>query len=225
MTLRRQNGFTLVELILASFMLSITMGAFYSVYRVQTRSLKSQDDRLEAQQAARSVLDFMIREMRNAGYNPHNTNSGVNCDDNAPGTPGIIAASRTSFHFSNDADNDGHCDTIGENENIKYEYNATTDDVTRTADWGSANITDGNLTAMQFLYYPQQTTGVAPAPFCFSPNNPDPCGGGLVADNLANIKRVSVQVTIASKNINDINNFGGGQLITTLTSNVDLRNR
>ena len=48
------------------------------------------------------------------------------------------------------------------------------------------------------------------------------CSGELGA-NIANIKRVSVLVTIQSKNAND--DFGGGQLTANMTSNVDLRNR
>ena len=82
---------------------------------------------------------------------------------------------------------------------------------------------------MQFLYYPRQTTAIVPAPYCFSTTSPvDPvgCNGELLAANIANIKRVSVQVTIQSENPNDNDeNFGGGQMTTTLISNVDLRNQ
>jgi len=221
MTLRRQCGFTLVELLLAMGMLSITLGAFYAVYRVQTRTLKSQDDRLEAQQTARVALDFMVREMRNAGYNPANTTSGNNCGDGVAGTPGIIAASATTFHFSYDSDGDGNCSSAG--ENIKYDFNAG--NVTRAVDGGAAEpITDGNSNNLQFIYYPQQTTGAVPPPYCSSssPSTPSGCVDSLAA-NIANVKRVSIQVTVQSKNAND--DFGGGQMIATLTSNVDLRNR
>lgn len=219
MTLRRQRGFTLVELILAMGMLSITLGAFYSVYRMQTRSLKSQDDRLEAQQTARVALEFMVREMRNAGYNPANTTSGNNCGDGVAGTPGIITASATTFHFSYDADGDGHCSSTG--ENIKYDFNAA--NVTRAVDGGAAeSITDGNTNNLLFIYYPQQISGTPPSPYCSSAGTPSGCSGTL-ASNIDNVKRVSIQVTIQSQNAND--DFGGGQLIVTLASNVDLRNR
>ena len=39
---------------------SIVMGAIYSVYRVQTHSMKVQENRMEAQEYARSVLDLMV---------------------------------------------------------------------------------------------------------------------------------------------------------------------
>ena len=117
MTLKEHNGYTLIELVLAVFMLTITMVAFYSVYRMQTRSLKGQDNRLEAQQTARAALDFMVREIRNARYNPNDRDDGDSCGDGAAGRPGVIAATETTFHFSYDT-LDGDCADVG--ENIKY---------------------------------------------------------------------------------------------------------
>lgn len=223
MILKIERGFTLIEMVMATFMLSITLAAFYSVYRVQTRSLKSQDVRLQAQQDARAALDFMVREMRNAGYNPSGTTSGSNCGDGVPGTPGVIAVSAQAFHFSYDANSDGDC--LGSGENIQYAYDAGTNNVTRAADGGAAeDITDGNTTALQFVYYPAQTSGTVPPPFCYVSGVDDPtgCSGDLSA-NVANVKRVGIQVTIQSKIAND--DFGGGQLVAAMTSNVDLRNR
>jgi len=223
MILKIQQGFTLIEVVLTTFMLSITLLAFYSVYRMQTRSLKSQDVRLQAQQNARAALDFMVREMRNTGYNPANATSGGNCGNGAPGTPGIISVAPLSFQFSYDADGDGDCLSSG--ENILYAYDAGTNNVTRAADGGAAeDITDGNTSALQFLFYPAQTSSTAPPPYCYASGVDDPSGcSGDLAANVANIKRVGIQVTVESKNAND--EFGGGQLIAAMTSNVDLRNR
>ena len=60
----------MIELLVTILLSSIVMGAIYSVYRVQTHSMKVQENRMEAQQYARSVLDLMVREIRNAGYDP-----------------------------------------------------------------------------------------------------------------------------------------------------------
>jgi prepilin-type N-terminal cleavage/methylation domain-containing protein len=219
--MKRHSGFSLVEVLVAMTMMTITMAGFYSVYRMQTRTMKSQENRLQAQQDARVALDFMVREIRNTGYNPTKATSGNNCGDGAPGNPGIIAASEQTFHFSYDADGDGHCTSAS--ENIKYEYNGTSKDVTRAADGGAAqNLSDGNTTNFQFIYYPQQTSGAAPAPFCFTAGNPAGCSGTL-ASNLTNVNRVSIAVTVESENPDE--KFGGGQLIATIASNVDLRNR
>src|SRR3970282_663502 len=74
-----RGGFTIVELLVSILLSSIIMGAIYSVYRVQTHSAKVQESRLEAQEYARSVLDMMVREIRNAGYNPLSATAGTNC--------------------------------------------------------------------------------------------------------------------------------------------------
>ncbi len=211
MTLNKHGGFTLIETIVAMFMLSITMAAFYSVYRMQTRSLKGQDNRLEAQQTARSALDFMVREIRNAGYNPNAETNGANCGvwGNA-GTPGVIEATATTIHFSYDANKDGTCSGGGTlDENIKYSFVIATGDVTREVDGEAAEeLTDGNATGLTLAYFPKDSI----IPFAFP----------LSAADRDNIQRITITVTIDSKNMDD---ELGGALSARMTTNVDLRNR
>jgi len=202
--MENRNGFTLIETFVAMFMLSITMAAFYSVYRMQTRSLKGQENRLEAQQTARSALDFMVRELRNARYNPQNEDDGNGCGDGAAGRPGIVTATATTLHFSYDANGNGDCAGVG--ENVRYSFNAAAGDVTRTADGSAEVLTDGNATDLTLAYFDQAGT-----PFAFPLN----------ATDMASIKRVSISVTIESKNMAD--KFGGA-LTATMATNVDLRN-
>ncbi len=208
MTLNKRDGFTLIEMTIAMFMLSITMAAFYSVYRMQTRSLKGQDNRLEAQQTARTALDFMVREIRNTGYNPNEETNGDDCADwgNA-GTPGVIEATATTFHFSYDANKDGTCSGGGTlDENIKYSF--ANSDITREVDGGAAEeLTDGNATGLTLAYFDQAGNPLTAVP--------------LSAADRDKIQRVSITVTIDSKNMDD--QFGGA-LSATMTTNVDLRN-
>ena len=208
MTLNRHDGFTLIEMTIAMFMLSITMAAFYSVYRMQTRSLKGQENRLEAQQTARSVLDFMVREIRNVGYNPNEETNGANCAvwGNA-GTPGVIEATATTFHFSYDANKDGTCSGGGTlDENIKYSF--ANSDVTREVDGGAAEeLTDGNATGLTLAYFDENDTALTTFP--------------LSAADRDSIERISITVTVDSKNMND--EFGGA-LSAQMRTNVDLRN-
>ncbi|MFQ5918120.1 MAG: PilW family protein, partial [Candidatus Binatia bacterium] len=49
------RAFSLIELLVTILLSFIVMGAIYSVYRVQTRSMKVQENRMEAQQYVRSV--------------------------------------------------------------------------------------------------------------------------------------------------------------------------
>ncbi len=212
MTLSKHDGFTLIETMLAMVMLSIAMAAFYSVYRMQTHSLKGQENRLEAQQTARSALEFMVREIRNAGYNPTDADAtnGVNCGvwGNAA-TPGVIEATANTFHFSYDANKDGTCSGgVTFDENIKYSFSLANREVTREADGGAPEeLTDGNATQLDFRYFTQNGTELARP---------------VTAANLPNIQRVTIAVTVESKNMND--EFGGA-LAAEMKTNVDLRNR
>jgi len=65
-----ESGFTLVEFLISILMTSLIVSAIYSIFRVQTHSVKLQENRLEAQEYTRNVLDIMVREIRNAAYNP-----------------------------------------------------------------------------------------------------------------------------------------------------------
>lgn len=218
-SVRSQSAFTMVEMLVALLLTAIVMGAIYSVYRVQTRSVKAQENRLEAQEYARAVLDMMVREIRNVGYFPV-----VACA--APvNTSGIVTASNQTFRFIYDADGTGSC--TENDEDIEYRFDAT------GCSGGLGNIkrktvqpandlpmTDCNVSGMQFLYYPQQTSAAIPPPFCFSAGNPSGCSLDLAA-NLANVQRVSVSLTVQSKNPDQY----AAQLVAVMVSNADLRNR
>ncbi len=201
----KRNGFTLIETMVAMFMLSITMAAFYSVYRMQTRSLKGQENRLEAQQTARAALDFMVRELRNARYNPTDQNDLASCGvSGAAGRPGILVAEDDTLHFSYDTGNE---DCAGAGENVKYWLDGN--DLTRTTGGNDEELTDGNVATngLTLAYY-NQAGALLPFPLDDQPKRDS-------------IKRVSITVIIDSKNMAD--KFGGA-LSATMTTNVDLRN-
>lgn len=215
------NGFTIVEFLVAILLTSIIMGAIYGVYRVQTHSVKVQESRLEAQEYARAVLDMMVREIRNAGYNPLGATSGNNCAGGSAGTPSVVTASATSFRFTYDFQGttagsapNGHCDNA--DEDITYQFQAPGPqncasgfgDITRTANGTTEPLTNCNVSTtngFSLKYYAKDQT---------SEMNP------IV---LANIQRVSISLTVQSMNTEA--GFGGGQLNATVTSNADLRNR
>jgi len=210
-----QRGFSLVEFFVSILLTSIMLSAIYSVYRVQTHSVKLQENRLEAQEYARSTLDLMVREIRNAGYAP----TGATC-------AGILIATTQTLQFFLDANGDGDCSDA--DENITYAYVALTKDISRTSiTGGSAQIlTDGNATKLQLIYYPQQTGATPPPPYCYVTAGDLVVNGvtcsGIVTANLGNIQRITVSLTVQSKNPDA--EFGG-QLNATMTSNADLRNR
>jgi len=193
------------------------MAAAYSIFRLQTHTVNDQANRLDAQAYARSVLDMMVREIRNAGNNPTGTTSGTNCAGGSAGTPGVVTATATSFRFTYDFQGttagsvpNGTCGDA--DEDITYAYDTTgcaagLGNITRN---GSTNpLTDCNVTnSFTISYFKQDGTSLT-AP--------------VTGTNLALIQRVQISLTVQSKNP-DVQ-AGGQTLNATVTSNVDLRNR
>ncbi len=201
------GGFSLIELLVTVLLSSIVMGAIYSVYRVQTHSMKVQENRMEAQEYARSVLDLMVREIRNAGYDP------LGCAEVA----GIAVAGVQTLQFRYDANADGDCADL--EEDITYGFdtagcpagfaNITRDDANDTN--SAQPITDCNIRddsgKFSLAYYQKDSTTAYATP--------------VSAANRLLTHRVIVTITVESKNPNS--EFGG-QLISTMTSNVNLHN-
>ena len=210
------KGFTFIELLVSMVFTFILLGVVYAVYRVQAHTVKAQEKRQEAQEYARAVLDIMVREIRNAGYNPSQTSSGANCAGTpTAGTPGLVSATSTLFKFTYDyrgssSTPDGNCDDA--DEEITYEYQTPgpqscatgKGDIVRTANGTSEVLTDCNVTGVTFQYYAQNSSTV------MSP---------IV---VGNIQRVKVSLTVQSKDPDE--QFGGPQN-STVYSNIDLRNR
>ncbi len=217
-----QKGFTLIELLIAMMLSLAVLFAARSVYRVQAHTVKAQEYQMEAQEYARVSLDIMAREIRNLGYFPGRTP----CTTSPANTNGIVAATETSISFVYDANGDGDCADTG--ESVTYTYDSATKNISRTADGSTQTLTNGNVTAFQFIYYPKQTGLSAPAPYCNSANNPSGCSGNASA-NLGNIQRVSISLTVkllkTDKTFDGVTANAWGQHDVTMSSNVDLRNR
>jgi prepilin-type N-terminal cleavage/methylation domain-containing protein len=203
-------GFTVVELLVAMGMVSILMAAAFSVYQVQLNSVSVQESRQEAQEYARSILDVMVREIRNAGYNP--TGAGTPCG-------GIFVATTESIRFKMDLNADGDC--ADADEDVTYTYVSASKEITRSSGGTVQTLTDGNATAFQFTYFPQNCTNNFSSPVGGGTATCPATGGGH-AGTLASIKRVSISVTVQSKNPHA--GFGGGIISAKMVSNADLRN-
>ncbi len=207
-----EEGFTVVEFFLSIFLTLIVMGVIYSVYRLQTRSLKAQDKRMAAHQYARSVLNLMVREIRSVGHFP----VGECTTTPVAHTNGIIEADKDFFHFVTDANAANGCDDS--DENIIYRFDATGcpagfGNITRQDGANAAQaLTDCNVPVAGgdslFAYYQKDSTTAYATP--------------VVSADLGNIQRLLVTATVESKNPDS--EFGGAST-AVMKSNVDLRNR
>lgn len=104
-----QNGFTMVEMLIAILIFSIVSISIYSVYNIFFRHATTQDLVLESQQNARAGINIMERELVNAGY--------------AAGTTDIITeATSNSIEFTyTDPQTDSNISsTAGKRMKVKY---------------------------------------------------------------------------------------------------------
>ncbi len=80
-----ENGFTLVEMVVAFALLGLVISALYSFYLFGLQAWNRSDERMEHQQTARIALDKMIRELQYAhlvkcSIDQNDCSSGVPCE-------------------------------------------------------------------------------------------------------------------------------------------------
>ncbi|MCA9471291.1 MAG: prepilin-type N-terminal cleavage/methylation domain-containing protein [Nitrospirales bacterium] len=69
-----EQGFTLVEVMVALALSVLTVGATYTIYARQVQSQIVRDEQLDMQQHARVAMDLLTREVHMAGYDPRHVN-------------------------------------------------------------------------------------------------------------------------------------------------------
>src|SRR5215472_13916475 len=104
MTTRRSaRGYCLPELLVALALLGLVMAGALSILRASLAMYRWGAARVEAQQSARVALDRMVKELRDAGYDP--TGAGF-----AP----ITVAAPSQVTFQQDLNKNGVVDTTRE---------------------------------------------------------------------------------------------------------------
>lgn len=205
-TLRRNNGVTLTELLIALALTGIVAGAIYKIFISQGRAYNVQSEVAEMQQNLRAGVFMMEREIRMAGYDP----------TRAANTE-ILTAAPGDLEFTADLNGDG--DTDDPSEHMIYTHYDTNADGTSDA-LGRNDVNAGagtqllaeNIDELNFVYLDgsrnalnDMTTSVAPA-------------------DLPNIR--SIQVTMVARSgiidpeYNDNNTYqnqhpGGSEVIYT----------
>ena len=186
-SLRCSNqGFTMIELLVAMAVSLLALAAIYSTFLAQHRSYQVQEETAAMQQNIRTAMFYMQREVRMAGSDPFNT-----------GNFGITAAGQNSITFTEDITGpavgippapkpDGAANDS--NENITYALNGTnlvrTDNTVVPAD---PQVVAQNINWLDFVYLDDA-----------SPPNIIPFVGGAVPGaNLSQIR--SVQITIVAR--------------------------
>jgi prepilin-type N-terminal cleavage/methylation domain-containing protein len=119
-TLRRNNGVTLTELLIALALTGIVAGAIYKIFISQGRAYTVQSEVAEMQQNLRAGVFMMEREIRMAGYD---TTRAANTE--------ILTAAPGNLEFTADLNGDG--DTDDPSEHMIYTNYDTNADGTSDA--------------------------------------------------------------------------------------------
>ena len=195
-SLRCSNqGFTMIELLVAMVVSLLALAAIYSTFLAQHRSYQVQEETSEMQQNIRTAMFYMQREIRMAGSDPYNT-----------GNFGITAAGRNSITFTEDIagppvgalalpEPDGKVNDPSivpniPNEDITYALNGTNLERTDNSlnnGLGVTQVVAQNIDWIDFVYL----DGASP------PNIIPFAGTSVPAANLGQIQ--SVEITIVAR--------------------------
>ena len=154
--MKKENGFTLVESIVALFIGSLMLVAIYAAVNSAQRSSSGVERRVSAQQDARGALELMAMEIQMASYNPglndHIWRNPADCNSSSANKTykGIQEATANSITIEMDINDNGAIDnnsTNNPNETIKYVYNSTNQYITRSTNCGGDQAFLGSTTA------------------------------------------------------------------------------
>jgi len=158
------QGFTLMEIMVAMAMSGLVMASIYMTYYSQQKSYILQVQVAAMQQNHRTAMYYMEREIRMAGYNPTGA-AGANldtdgidndCDGSIDGLDpegdestsiGIITAGPNSINFT--IDNNGDGDICETDEDITYALDGS--DLRRN-NGVSAGVIAENMVSLAFDY-------------------------------------------------------------------------
>lgn len=146
--MKKDNGFTLVELLVTLLVGGIMMAAIYGAINTAQRSSTGTERRVVAQQDARAALELMAMEIRMASLNPNSGGNvwvdAVSCSGAAANqlARGIQEATANSIAIEMDIVGslvpgypaDGVIDDP--NEIIRYAYNSASKYITRSTNCG-----------------------------------------------------------------------------------------
>jgi type IV pilus assembly protein PilW len=174
----RNEGFTLVELLVAMAIGLIVLSAVYSTYTTQQKSYVLQEQIASMQQNLRAAMYFMVREIRMAG-----------CDPTGDALAGITSAGPTSISFTRDirssddlTDHTADGDTNDTGESITYQFVDSDGDGQNDRITRNTQALAENIEALGFVYLNASDAVL------------DDDGDGNVTTNMPSISSVRVTV-------------------------------
>jgi type IV pilus assembly protein PilW len=167
---KTQNGFSLIEIMIAMAISSIVITSMYEIFYSQQRSYTNQDQVAEMQQNLRAGLYLMTKDIRSAGFDPTRSgNFGFVTDFAAPDNifdPDInYAVDKNVIAFTIDNNGDGIIQS-NDAEQIAYRLNNNTLEryIFDPNNKGWQAVAN-NIDALDFVYFDQDGPTNNPAAF------------------------------------------------------------
>jgi len=201
---KNENGFTLIEILIAMALAGLVMTGVYRVYFQQVAVNNTQTVVRDMQQNIRAAMYYMEREIRMAGLDPSGyAGGGVErawtgeirvSADSGGGTPGdpndffdgaIGADEQVTYRLDPDADSDGICDNLAGGSLVPCNLRRVAGDPTQLGE-----VVAQNIDAVDFAYLGVDTTDAACENDCL-------IGAPVAADRLDDIR--SIQITIVAR--------------------------
>lgn len=203
---RDESGVSLLELLLAMAILGLITLGILGLWRSTQESYLQGSRAADLQQNARVALEQMAREIRQAGLDPTGATFAGCISTYTPPCP-VEEATATTIRVKADGIGTATADgTITGSENVRYSYDAGSQQIDRTPGDSTAQPLADNITSLAFTYW--RTNAVTGAPEQFTPSSQADRGS---------IRRVTISVTA-------LESVGGQTLSHTLTTSVSLRN-
>jgi prepilin-type N-terminal cleavage/methylation domain-containing protein len=113
---RRQQGFSLIEMLIVVAVLSLVMGAIFSTILDGMKKYRLEENRVNTTQESRDFLDQIVRDLHSTGYpglKMYNFGVlGANPTYNSFVASGLVAVSATDIWLEGDIDDSGNVQSI-----------------------------------------------------------------------------------------------------------------
>ena len=193
---RHERGFTLVEVMLALALGTVTIGGIYNLYISMVKNQTVREDIVDMQQQARAALDLVSRELQMAGFDPR----GVNRD----ALKGNVFFGVT-FHTSEliiEADLNGNGVPDDANESIAFSLDPETMTLRRNTGGGRQPVSE-NIGAFSVKHFDSE---------------------GKRTTRSENIRQVDLSIMARTEKADPQYPHNGGYRTITLHSRATLRN-
>jgi Tfp pilus assembly protein PilW len=204
--LRRSDGATLIEQLVALLLGLVIIAGLYSFCRAQIYQALTQETKTATLEDARGALDMIVRDLKNAGTWAHGTAPAETGGGDDPASDadsicnGVYAATASKIHIQMDLNGNGNCADTNPRENIRYELTGPTSTcggskiIRRNGECLVADVTTPAAGKL-FRYYDATGADLGDSPslaaikririaFGVRARNPEPQSSGYVASEL-----------------------------------------